>query len=118
MFFEPKRCYRGPFYGDPHNVPTWKGHPGGEVPEGAYRIDLERAETVLEGEGHRHRMGRHGPRGTAGHRAIGRLVRPDRPPNPVPWDRDTVIDSVKKTGRCVIVHEAPKTSGFGAEPGV
>ena len=33
----------------------------------------------------------------------------------VPWDRDTVIDSVKKTGRCVIVHEAPKTSGFGAE---
>ena len=23
IFFEPKRCYRGPFYGDPHNVPTW-----------------------------------------------------------------------------------------------
>jgi 2-oxoisovalerate dehydrogenase E1 component beta subunit len=33
----------------------------------------------------------------------------------VPWDRDTVVNSVKKTGRCVIVHEAPKTSGFGAE---
>ena len=33
----------------------------------------------------------------------------------VPWDRDTVVSSVKKTGRCVIVHEAPKTSGFGAE---
>ena len=30
-------------------------------------------------------------------------------------DRDTVIESVTKTGRCVIVHEAPKTSGFGAE---
>ena len=33
----------------------------------------------------------------------------------VPWDRDTVVSSVKKTGRCVIVHEDPKTSGFGAE---
>ena len=33
----------------------------------------------------------------------------------VPWDRDTVVESVRKTGRCVIVHEAPKTSGFGAE---
>lgn len=32
-----------------------------------------------------------------------------------PLDRDTVIQSVQKTGRCVIVHEAPKTCGFGAE---
>ena len=32
-----------------------------------------------------------------------------------PFDFETVISSVKKTGRCVIVHEAPKTSGFGAE---
>ena len=33
----------------------------------------------------------------------------------VPWDKDAVVNSVQKTGRCVIVHEAPKTSGFGAE---
>ena len=33
----------------------------------------------------------------------------------LPWDTDAVIASVKKTGRCVIVHEAPKTSGFGGE---
>ena len=32
-----------------------------------------------------------------------------------PVDKDTIIDSVKKTGRVVIVHEAPRTSGFGAE---
>lgn len=32
-----------------------------------------------------------------------------------PWDRDTIINSVKKTGRCLIAHEAPLTSGFGAE---
>lgn len=32
-----------------------------------------------------------------------------------PLDKDAVISSVKKTGRCVVVHEAPKTCGFGAE---
>jgi pyruvate/2-oxoglutarate/acetoin dehydrogenase E1 component len=32
-----------------------------------------------------------------------------------PFDMDAVEASVKKTGRCVIVHEAPKTCGFGAE---
>lgn len=33
----------------------------------------------------------------------------------LPWDEDTVCNSVKKTGRCIIAHEAPLTSGFGAE---
>jgi pyruvate dehydrogenase E1 component beta subunit len=32
-----------------------------------------------------------------------------------PIDRDTIIDSVKKTGRFVVVHEACKTYGPGAE---
>ncbi|MEM9187792.1 MAG: alpha-ketoacid dehydrogenase subunit beta [Myxococcota bacterium] len=32
-----------------------------------------------------------------------------------PLDIDTVIESVKKTGRAAIVHEAPKSCGFGAE---
>lgn len=32
-----------------------------------------------------------------------------------PMDQDTIITSVKKTGRCVIVHEAPRTCGLGAE---
>ena len=32
-----------------------------------------------------------------------------------PWDRETVLDSVRKTGRVVILHEAPRTAGFGAE---
>jgi pyruvate dehydrogenase E1 component beta subunit len=32
-----------------------------------------------------------------------------------PVDIDTIIESVKRTGRVVIVHEAPKTCGFGAE---
>lgn len=33
----------------------------------------------------------------------------------LPWDTETVFRSVKKTGRVLITHEAPKTSGFGAE---
>ena len=32
-----------------------------------------------------------------------------------PFDRETVANSVEKTGRAVVVHEAPKTGGFGAE---
>jgi 2-oxoisovalerate dehydrogenase E1 component beta subunit len=33
----------------------------------------------------------------------------------MPFDRDALLNSVAKTGRVVIVHEAPKTCGFGAE---
>jgi len=32
-----------------------------------------------------------------------------------PYDEETLLASVTKTGRCVIVHEAPRTAGFGAE---
>jgi 2-oxoisovalerate dehydrogenase E1 component subunit beta len=32
-----------------------------------------------------------------------------------PLDADTILGSVEKTGRCVIVHEAPLTGGFGGE---
>ena len=33
----------------------------------------------------------------------------------LPWDRETILNSVKKTGRCIVSHEAPYTGGFGAE---
>jgi pyruvate dehydrogenase E1 component beta subunit len=32
-----------------------------------------------------------------------------------PLDMDPILESVGRTGRCVIVHEAPRTGGFGAE---
>jgi pyruvate dehydrogenase E1 component beta subunit len=32
-----------------------------------------------------------------------------------PYDGDAIVNSVKKTGRCVIIHEAARTGGFGAE---
>jgi 2-oxoisovalerate dehydrogenase E1 component len=33
----------------------------------------------------------------------------------VPWDREAVLESVRRTGRALILHEAPLTGGFGAE---
>jgi len=33
----------------------------------------------------------------------------------VPWDRETVLDSVRRNGRCLIVHEDNLSAGFGAE---
>ena len=116
IFFEPKRCYRGPFYGDPHNVPTWNDHPDGEVPEEYYSIPLEEARVVQEGSactviawGAMVHVAEQGIRDSGLDCDLIDLQ------TLVPWDRDTVVNSVKKTGRCVIVHEAPKTSGFGAE---
>lgn len=32
-----------------------------------------------------------------------------------PWDKKTILESVKKTGRCVVIHEAVKTCGFASE---
>ena len=33
----------------------------------------------------------------------------------LPWDEETIYESVKKPGRCIVTHEAPLTNGFGAE---
>jgi len=33
----------------------------------------------------------------------------------LPWDRDAVVSSVRKTGRALVLHEAPTTGGFGGE---
>lgn len=33
----------------------------------------------------------------------------------LPWDEEAVLNSVKKTGKCIVTHEAPITCGFGAE---
>jgi pyruvate dehydrogenase E1 component beta subunit len=33
----------------------------------------------------------------------------------VPLDRDTIVASIEKTGRCIVVHEGPRTLGMGAE---
>jgi len=33
----------------------------------------------------------------------------------MPWDRSAILESVRRTGRCLIVHEDTLTAGFGAE---
>lgn len=33
----------------------------------------------------------------------------------LPWDQETIYESARKTGRVLVAHEAPRTSGFGAE---
>jgi len=116
IFFEPKRCYRGPFYGDPHNVPTWAGHPKSEVPEDYYKIELGKADIVQEGtECTVIAWGAMVHVAEAGIKESGISCELIDLQTLIPFDKDTIVNSIQKTGRCVIVHEAPKTSGFGAE---
>lgn len=116
LFLEPKRLYRGPFDGDPHHVPSWKGQPGGNVPSGHYRTPLGKAAVVREGTAAT--VVSWGTMVHVCHRAIeetditAELIDLR---TLVPLDAETLTNSVRKTGRCVVVHEAPRTSGFGAE---
>lgn len=104
LFFEPKRIYRAA---------------KGDVPDGDYTVEIGKA-----------RIARAGDKVTiiawgamlyealaaadeAAKKGIACEVIDLRTLWPV--DIDTIVASVKKTGRVVIVHEAPKTCGFGAE---
>ena len=117
VFFEPKRIYNGPFDGDPGKpaVP-WTSHPKGDVPKGYYTVPLGAAEIVEEGSELTIIT-----YGTLVHvaQASARLVGVDAEIIDVrslsPLDTDTLIASVKKTGRCLVAHEATRYSGFGAE---
>jgi pyruvate dehydrogenase E1 component beta subunit len=105
LFFEPKRIYRAA---------------KGEVPEGDYTVPLGKAKVVRPGAArHGDRVGRDALRGARG-------GEPGRGEQGVDCE---VIDPahavaarhrhhrrvVKKTGRVVVVHEAPKSCGLGAE---
>ena len=105
IFFEPKRVYR-----------SFKE----EVPEDDYTIPLGKAE-VLDGyEGDNITVISWGAMIHDCMKALDQL--PDAISAELidlrtiyPIDIDTIAESVKKTGRVVIVHEAPKTGGWGAE---
>jgi 2-oxoisovalerate dehydrogenase E1 component beta subunit len=117
VFFEPKRIYNGPFDGDPNKpaVP-WTSHPRGEVPEGYYTVPISRAEVVRPGKDLTVLT-----YGTMVHvvEAAVRMAELDAEivdvRTMVPLDTDTLCTSVCKTGRCVVVHEATRFGGFGAE---
>lgn len=117
IFFEPKRIYNGPFdgyYDKP--VQPWSKHPASEVPEDYYKIPLGKAAVVREGEAMTVLA-----YGTMVHVALGVVAAHGIDAEVidlrtlVPLDIETIEESVKKTGKCLIVHEATRTSGFGAE---
>lgn len=117
IFFEPKRLYNGPFNGDHEAVAiSWKTHPFGNVPTEYYTIPIGVANIVNEGSDVSVLT-----YGTMVHVAQAALnaIEIDAELIDVrsilPLDIKTIADSVRKTGRCVIVHEAPQTCGFGAE---
>ena len=117
IFLEPKRIYNGPFDGW-HDRPVrpWGGHAMAEVPEGHYAVPLGKAQVVREGADVT--VLAYGSMvwvslAAAEEAGVDAEVIDLR--TLVPVDIDTITASVKKTGRCVIVHEAPRTSGFGAE---
>jgi 2-oxoisovalerate dehydrogenase E1 component beta subunit len=117
IFFEPKRIYNGPFDGDPHKpaVP-WGTHPKGEVPEGHFSVPIGRAEIVQDGDDLT--IVTYGTMvhvSEAAARGLGLSAEIIDVRTMVPLDADTICNSVARTGRCVIVHEATRFAGFGAE---
>jgi pyruvate dehydrogenase E1 component beta subunit len=101
IFFEPKRIYR-----------AFRE----EVPEDEYTLPLGKARVVSEGD--QMTVVSWGASVVQCMQAIersGRSIELIDLRTLYPFDMDAVEASVKKTGRCVIVHEAPKTCGFGAE---
>ena len=101
MFFEPKRIYR-----------AFRE----EVPEDEYVLPIGKARTVCEGN--ELTIVSWGASVVQCMQAIEKsgkdIVLIDLR-TIYPFDIDAIEESVKKTGRCVVVHEAPLTCGFGAE---
>ncbi len=62
---------------------------------------------------HDRHLGRDGPALRGGRRRLQR--RRHRPAHAAPWDKEMVLNSVRRTRRCLIVHEDLRTGGFGAE---
>ena len=117
IFFEPKRIYNGPFDGHyDRPVQPWAKFDASEVPEGHYTVPLGKAAIVREGADVTvlaYGTMVHVARATVEELGIDAEVIDLR--TLVPLDIETIEASVKKTGRCLIVHEATRTGGFGAE---
>ncbi len=97
LFFEPKRVYRAA---------------KGEVPAGDYTVPLGQAQVTVIAWGAMWHEATEAAR-QAEEQGIDCEVLDLRSLQPL--DVDALEASVKKTGRAVVVHEAPRTCGFGAE---
>jgi len=117
IFFEPKRIYNGPFDGY-YDRPTkpWKEHPDAQVPEGYYAIPLGKARIVREGSALTvlaYGTMVHVAESVCREKGVDAEIIDLR--TLVPLDIEAVEKSVEKTGKCMVLHEATRTSGFGAE---
>jgi 2-oxoisovalerate dehydrogenase E1 component beta subunit len=117
IFLEPKRLYNGPFDGHPDRPSrTWREHPLGDVDEGYTSLPLGRAKVQRAGNDLTvlaYGTMVHVAETAAEEAGIDAEIIDLR--TLLPLDEATIVASVNKTGRCVIVHEATRTSGFGAE---
>jgi 2-oxoisovalerate dehydrogenase E1 component beta subunit len=117
IFFEPKRIYNGPFDGDPDKpAVSWASHPKGEVPEGYYKVPLDRAAIVESGEDLTivtYGTLVHVAKAAADEVGVDAEIIDVRSLSPL--DVETLTSSVNKTGRCLIAHEATRFAGYGAE---
>ena len=117
IFFEPKRIYNGPFSGYyDRPVEPWSKHAASDVPEGYYRIELGKAGIVREGEALTiltYGTMVHVVQTVVAEMGVDAEIVDLR--TLLPLDVEAIEQSVKKTGICLVVHEATRTSGFGAE---
>lgn len=101
IFFEPKRLYR-----------AFRE----EVPEDEYTIPLGKARVVAEGDEITViAWGAPVVQCMTAIEASGKSIELIDLRTIYPIDTQTIVQSVRKTGRAVIVHEAPKNCGLGAE---
>jgi 2-oxoisovalerate dehydrogenase E1 component beta subunit len=117
IFFEPKRIYNGSFNGN-YDTPVepWSKHPASEVPEGYYSIPLGKARIVREGSAMTvlaYGTMIHVAEAVLAQKGVDAEIIDLR--TLVPVDIEAVEKSVEKTGKCLVIHEATRTSGFGAE---
>ncbi len=117
IFLEPKRLYNGPFDGyHDRALQSWRDHPMAQVPTGYYTTPLDKAAVVRPGAEVTVLA-----YGTMVHVALAAATDSGIDAEVIdlrtiwPVDIETITHSVNKTGRCVILHEATRTSGFGAE---
>jgi 2-oxoisovalerate dehydrogenase E1 component beta subunit len=117
IFLEPKRLYNGPFDGH-HERPSvpWSQHELSDVADGHYVVPLGKAAVRRQGSAVTvlaYGTMVHVAEAAASETGVDAEIIDLR--TLLPLDLDAIVASVRKTGRCVIVHEATLTSGFGAE---
>lgn len=105
LFFEPKRLYRALKEEVPEEYYS--------IPFGKAHVSRQGKTVTLIGWGAQHHQNIEAAEGLWKTHHLDVEVINLRTLNPL--DLDCIVGSVRKTGRCVIAHEAPKTMGFGAE---